>query len=768
MKIVAIKDGQVLATFEFDHKLVSTKDIWVGRGEDCHLVLRDPKVSRLIGHFKWQQNQLVFLTETNPQTSIQIWPSVPFIWQGVQFLTEGFENTESSSSKENKNKKTIPEKVETNLDQSPIDINEDQIPLDTPAMLQETLANIGLNNTGNNNTAFNLNLESQEENAASNDVFNDPNNQFLSQNNEGHHQESHHPSELQLVDSQFQSEAASLDSPSTKTKFIPQFLQYVLKCQGKGIPYEHFFLEDEKILIGSDSKCQFKVNDVTFPSIAAELKREGGVYSITSLNSSVELIINGKVVNKTMLNDGQHFKLGQLSFDVVVQSEIMHQENAALMPVDLVDDETKEYKFAQESKKLEEESKEKSKKEKKRTYNFNLKEIWSNPKRRIILYVVVLGLFAVLFDEDKNSGDVPTTDPKVAAADGSGADASNVEKTDFSGGDKKKSGDKTEEKNKDSSKTPNVDSGEVAKAKELTPEEKDYVNSHYQLAVSYIEKGEYLPALSEIDLVRSVDEKYRDVQILSNLAKDGLKKIEEEEKRKKDLEEKLVREGKVKELVTKAQDALRNDELIAAENLIAMVVEIDPENSEVHNIKLEIEARKEDLRLKEEQLKLKEERRSNLVELLLPGKGFFIQKEWFKAMMKINEFLLIKDNDEDLITQASEMLAQSKKEMDLELAPLLSSARSAKSKEDLKEAYENYIKILKINPSHDEALTESKEMKEVLNERARKIFREAMYKESINLYLKAREKFQEVLLVAPSDSEYYQRAESRLKKLYVD
>jgi tetratricopeptide (TPR) repeat protein len=185
-------------------------------------------------------------------------------------------------------------------------------------------------------------------------------------------------------------------------------------------------------------------------------------------------------------------------------------------------------------------------------------------------------------------------------------------------------------------------------------------------------------------------------------------------------------------------------------------------------LKQEIEARREDLRLKEEQLKLKADRRSRLMEQLIPGKSYYIQKEWYKAILKLNEFLLIKDNDEDLITEASEMLAQSNKEMGLEIDPLLLAARSAKSKEDLKDAYENYSKVLKINPGQDEAVTETKDLKEILNEKARKVFREAMYKESINLYIKAREKFQEVLLIAPSDSEYYQRAEARLKKLYVD
>ena len=753
MKIVAIKDGQKQSEYSYDPQMNSHRDVWVGRGEDCQIVIRDPKVSRLIGRFHWKNSQLFFITESQPQATIQLWPGVPFIWQGIQFFIENMpaQNSKLSLSDEGELGKTkivpIQEQKSLSIDNysNPI---EDELPLDTPLMLQETI-NPSFSNEGS--AAKDLHNQSQLEATAQ---F-----QLAPVDDAAMNDSEHDLAQVRIGNNELH--GRNEENDSTKTEFIPQFLQYVLKCEGKGIPYEHFFLDKEHILIGSGPKCLFKVNDVTFPLIAAELKREGGIYSITSLDNSVELVVNGKVVNKAMLNDGLRFKIGNLTFDVVVQSEILHQENEALMPVEVDDQET----AVNYNSHIQSESKDdkNDKQDKKRKYNFSLKEIWQNPKRRMMLYVIVIGLVVVFLEEDPSEV-VPGAEEDKKAENSK--EVRTTEKTDFSKQDTNTSDSKDKDKKVAKSKSQDDLNGEPVK--QLTAEEKDYVNSHYQLSVSYIEKGDYLSAINEIDLVRSVDDKYKDIQLLSNLAKDGLKKIEEEEKRKKELEEKLIREAKVKEIVAKAQDALRNDELIVAENLIGMVIEIDPENQDVHNLKQEIEARKEDLRLKEEQKRLKEDRRSRLVEQLLPGKGYFIQKEWFKAIMKINEFLNIKDSDEDLITEASEMLAQANKEISLEVDPLLLAARSAKSKEDLKEAYENYVKILKINPGHDEAVTETKELKEVLNDRARKIFREAMYKESINLYIKAREKFQEVLLVAPSDSEYYLRAEARLKKLYVD
>jgi tetratricopeptide (TPR) repeat protein len=738
VKIVAIKDGQKPSEYSYDPELNSNRDVWVGRGDDCQIVIRDPKVSRLIGRFNWKDGQLFFITETVPQATIQLWPGVPFIWQGIQFLIEGMPNSINSKSKKN---------IEIDSDQTKVlsgsapisndslgpSFGEEDIQLDTPMMMQETM---------NESSNSSFSGSSGEGNAAENIIFDS--------NHENH--------ELQEVSADATTPNNELAN-NTKTQFIPQFLQYVLKCEGKGIPYEHFFLDQEEILIGSDSKCQFRVNDIDFPLVAARLRREGGIYSITSEGQGAELIVNGKVVNKAMLNDGLRFMVGSIRFDVVVQSEILHHENEALMPVehiDASDDESTE--LLANSKQSAKSSDAVEAKDKKRKYQFNLKEIWSNPKRRIMLYVIVLGLVFVLLDDETTEVSDPTPGEKDAPV-ASAENKSQNEMTDFSKGQKKVDA---------TAPVATVSADATENVRVYSPEEKDYLNSHYQLAVSYIEKGDYLSALNEIDLVRSLDDKYKDVQLISNLAKDGLKKIEEEEKRKKELEEKLIREGKVKELVAKAQDALRNDELTTAENIIGMVVEIDPENQDVYNLKQEIEARREDLRLKEEQLKLKADRRSRLMEQLIPGKSYYIQKEWYKAILKLNEFLLIKDNDEDLITEASEMLAQSNKEMGLEIDPLLLAARSAKSKEDLKDAYENYSKVLKINPGQDEAVTETKDLKEILNEKARKVFREAMYKESINLYIKAREKFQEVLLIAPSDSEYYQRAEARLKKLYVD
>ena len=58
-------------------------------------------------------------------------------------------------------------------------------------------------------------------------------------------------------------------------------------------------------------------------------------------------------------------------------------------------------------------------------------------------------------------------------------------------------------------------------------------------------------------------------------------------------------------------------------------------------------------------------------------------------------------------------------------------------------------------------------IREKLTIRSRKIYREALISESLSLFNDAKEKFQEVQQIAPSDSDYYKKATAKLKD-YLD
>jgi hypothetical protein len=123
--------------------------------------------------------------------------------------------------------------------------------------------------------------------------------------------------------------------------------------------------------------------------------------------------------------------------------------------------------------------------------------------------------------------------------------------------------------------------------------------------------------------------------------------------------------------------------------------------------------------------------------------------------------------DEDLVKEATNMLTTSKKKLNGLIKPLLGKARSLGEGQDLKGSYESYHEILNYHPSHVEALNEMDDIREKLTLRSRRIYREAIISESLSLFDDAKEKFQEVQQVSPTDSEYYIKATEKLKQ-YLD
>lgn len=109
------------------------------------------------------------------------------------------------------------------------------------------------------------------------------------------------------------------------------------------------------------------------------------------------------------------------------------------------------------------------------------------------------------------------------------------------------------------------------------------------------------------------------------------------------------------------------------------------------------------------------------------------------------------------------MLAEAKNQIELEITPILSKARTLKEDQDFKSAFEAFLEVLRIDPTHAEALNEVDNIKSQLDARSRKIYREGIIAESLSLFNDAREKFQEVLQVSPTDSEYYKKASDKLK-----
>ena len=300
--------------------------------------------------------------------------------------------------------------------------------------------------------------------------------------------------------------------------------------------------------------------------------------------------------------------------------------------------------------------------------------------------------------------------------------------------------------------------------KKISENEARALSARYEIGKNHYYNGRYREALDEFQKISAIDPNFNSsLQSLIALSKEGLSKLEDQERKRLAEQAAAEKKIKLKELIAKASEYVKDRRVELAQEIFNEISKLDPENIEVTKMKFELEDWKADKNRKELEIASKKKIREDKVEKLKPIKALYIQKEWFKTIGKLDDFLKIKDMDEDLIKEASEMLKTSRDEISSSVSPLIGKAKSLMEGQDLKGAYEVYQQILKIEPSNTEALNSTGDIKELLANKARKIYREAIISESLSLFQDAKEKFQEVQQISPVDSDYYRKATEKLK-----
>lgn len=531
------------------------------------------------------------------------------------------------------------------------------------------------------------------------------------------------------------------DDTGESTRVINTFVELFFELSGEFAPYDKFILDKNEVFIGRDpAKCQLVINDPEISSVHAVIRKNNITCSIEDLQSANGTLVNGEAINKIDLSNGDEVLLGTTTLTLKIKSDFFKQEEDRLMPVE-EDQEIEVQEVIEVDEDFEDtgmqEFGDESKEGPKSSSLFSKEALKDPQKRKKLIYIVVgLLLLLLLLDEE----------PKKA----------------------KPGTDKKDEKNRvlgdqqDGNPKP-VDANE----KPLTPEELAVVDSTYLLAKELVEVSKYAEALIEIDKIKRITPNYKNTLQLEALAKQKIKELELLAKKQREEEERKLRMEKVKLLVEEAKTATEKKQVQLAEGLFAKIIELDPENFEVSRLKLEIDAYKKEQERLEIERAAKEAERKRQLDSLAPGKGHYLKNEWYKAIQRLQTFLLEKSIDEDLRDEATKMLTESKDNLNNIVQPMLGKARSLKEGQDLKGAYEQYNEILKIDQGSTEALNEMDEIRDILTARAKKVYREAIISESLSLFEDAKEKFKEVQQIAPVDSEYYEKASVRLKE-YLD
>jgi pSer/pThr/pTyr-binding forkhead associated (FHA) protein len=711
-------------------------EIYVGRSEDCHLQIDDPLISR--HHFvlknengSWYSHKLTQLgvvsvnglimpkIELHENDEIKCGPYSVIIGEfgptsrptPSQPLSEQiFLKPESSIPK--------PQKAEISLD-------------DFADSADLTPATEDLGVTEVISTTEPLDELGQEEGIESDDSFlNDSINEESPESEDsGELEESNLPTEDGFSDAaltEYSDDALSTETNAQEaTTFFKAFVNYQLVLFGDYAPYDRYQIDSTEIFIGRDpKKCQIVLDDPEVSTVHAVLRKTQIDVTLEDLNSSNGTILNGERINKAHLSTGDEFVIGSTSFTLETKSDLLDAESDRLMPVE--GGQTIETEEVEEEIISEEEGE----------VNFGLeapqdKSLLGRLKRdpslrkKVLLGALIVLVLWIL------PGDEETTPPPSAKAPDAKVD-------------------------------PKLNKDEKPKV-QLSKELEQKRNMAYELGVSFFEQSKYYEAEKEFQTVMEIDPKYKNIVSYLARTKEGLQKITELEAQKRAEEERLKIKKIVEELLVKAREAVKERMVAPAESYFAQITEKDPENMEVQQLKMELEAwQKEQERIAFEKA-AKEAARKAMVDALSPGKTFYHGKAWYKAILKLEEFLRRKGSDEDLIKEASELLSDAKNQLASELGPMVGKARSLKEGQDLKTAYEAYLDVLKIEPTNAEALNEVDEIKNQLETRSKKIYREAIIAESLSLFNDAKEKFQEVQQISPTDSEYYKKASDKLK-----
>lgn len=719
MKLSVSKDGKYIAEYDFPKEL-EIHQILIGRSQGSHILIDDPQISRTHIELTWDESSQKWFAENKAMIGFMLYNGKPE--EKVELAPGDILEIGSYSigiKETNVLNQVLNEEKEISHSEKPEELDggerEDTEDLETTEVyLDGDDTELDKTDVFNEDEEFSSgepsDFEGSEETFSDDDGFSD-NDDFSDNNDFG-----------------FDSE-----DDSDKTGVFTHFANFYLKLFGENIPYDRFKIPEGEIYIGRDpDKCQILLNEEDVSSVHAVIRKNNMTCILEDLNSSNGTILNGERVNKRDLVNGDEFIIGSTSFSVEVVSELFKEEKERLMPVEpnqvidveeIVEDEVSFGEAAEMESPIEESS--------------GLKSFLKDPKKRKRLLIYAVVIMALWFFLDEEEEPKPKIKPKAK-----------------------------EEKTKAQSQ-PDSQEGQKREAKKFTKEQLEALESFYQVGVRFFEEDNFSQARDEFTRVSSIDPNYKSVSTYLRATDKALIELNKAEEKKREEEKRRILEAEIKDLLEKAKVAFRDKNIELTEFYIGKISEKDPENLEIPYLRVEVDAYLKKKKEEEEEKRRKEEERNRMLSLLKPGEDFYYRKEWYKAILKLEDYIRRKDIDSDLIEKAVSMLDLARRNLRDMVDPMLGEARSLRDGQDLKGAYEIYSKIYEVDQSNIEALNEMEEIRVKLERRSMKVYREAIIAESLSLFDEAKEKLQEVQQISPSDSFYYKKATEKLRK-YLD
>lgn len=348
------------------------------------------------------------------------------------------------------------------------------------------------------------------------------------------------------------------------------------------------------------------------------------------------------------------------------------------------------------------------------------------PRRKQILYGVVLLLMVSFFFEDEEVPQAP--EQRTVASDS-----------------------KKDEKK------------EVA-FESLSDEQKRFVESQRELAFEHYRNQEFDKALFEIRKVFQIIPDYKNSKEIERYAIEGKRKLERLKEEEKQKEEQDRIKLKIADLKKQIQSLMAEKNYQQAKALFPEIIALDPESKEMHQWKAEIQDYYDEIERAERQKRIQKQLLDEAWAIYKDASKLKNDNKCFDAIKLQTKADELNVKNSKLTSAFSNLITDCRNIISNQVEPLLEEAKIAEESGNEIQAYKLFEKVLVVDPVNRDGKNGEKRLRNLLHERAKLAYTEAVVAESYSDFETARVKFEECLNISPKGDSYRLKAEKKLNR----
>jgi pSer/pThr/pTyr-binding forkhead associated (FHA) protein/tetratricopeptide (TPR) repeat protein len=302
---------------------------------------------------------------------------------------------------------------------------------------------------------------------------------------------------------------------------------------------------------------------------------------------------------------------------------------------------------------------------------------------------------------------------------------------------------------------------------QLKPDLQKFVESQYNLALEYFRNRDYDRSLYEVRKIFQYVADYKDARDLERYSVESKQRVQAQEDERKRKEAEQAAKARVARLVIEVEGHMARKEYVQARELFAEIVAIEPDNAQIAGWKKEIETYEEAQERDRMMRNLEQETLKKAREVIAAGNDALKQRRWFKAIETFKSVYDIEVRDQRLFDQAKAGIARAKSGIAGTRDPLLAEGHRLEQESSFIEAFRKYAQAREVDPSSVEAKKGMDRTRNVLRDRSKQLYTEAVLAESYSDFTLAKSRFEQLLQIAPPDDPYYERARRKLSRYLV-